>query len=523
MTKQSFLKGTMILLAAGIVNRILGFIPRITLPRVIGAEGVGLYQMGWPFLIVILTIVTGGIPLAVSKLVAEAEAERNYRRSARILKLALTLSVSISGIFTAVCILGARWITSHLLTDERVYYTFLCMSPIIPIIAVSSVLRGYFQGKQDMIPTATSQTIETLVRIVMVLLCSFALLPYGISWAAAGAMIGVTIGEIAGMLVLLIHYKLQRKNNMPVKKAQIGTSAAQGRMTQLRRLLTLSLPITASRLVGAGSYLLESILIAHSLAAAGIATALATAQYGALQGMIIPIILLPSALTSSLSVSLVPSLSEAAARKDLKTIHKRMHQSLRLALVTGAPFAVIMYVLADPLCLLMYGQKDIAVMLKMLAPVAIFIYLQAPLQAALQALDKPGSALVNTLIGSLVKLLLIVWLASKPEFGILGAVMASCVNIVLVTLLHGLSVLRHLKFTLRGSDVAKVSAAMGIASLCCYAVYRSIGSLPAGVSFLLASAAALTAYLAAVTVLKIINRSDLSRLLTLGRKIIRKP
>ncbi|WP_068774181.1 stage V sporulation protein B [Paenibacillus sp. FJAT-26967] len=523
MTKQSFIKGTMILLAAGIINRILGFIPRITLPRVIGAEGVGLYQMGWPFLIVILTFVTGGIPLAVAKLVAEAEAEHNYRRSIRILKLALALSLSIAGVFTIVCIAGAKWITSHLLTDERVYFTFLCMSPIIPLIAVSAVLRGYFQGKQNMIPTATSQTIETLVRIVMVLACSFALLPYGIAWAAAGAMIGVTVGEAAGMLVLLLHYRRQSGKERSISQVQIGTSARQGRLLHLRRLIKISLPITASRLAGAGSYLLESILIAHSLAAAGIVTAVATAQYGALQGMIIPIILLPSALTSSLSVSLVPSLSEAAARKDIQMIHKRMHQSLRLALVTGGPFAVIMFVLAEPLCQLMYGQTDIAVMLKMLAPVAIFIYLQAPLQAALQALDKPGSALVNTLIGSLVKLLLIVWLASKPEFGILGAVMASCVNVVLVTLLHGLSVLRHLKFTMRGIDIAKVTAAMTAASVCCLAVYRAAADQPLWLGFLIASAAAMTAYMIGVTILRIVNRSDLARMLTLGRRLIRKP
>ena len=165
--------------------------------------------------------------------------------------------------------------------------------------------------------------------------------------------------------------------------------------------MRISIPITGSKLIGASSYLLESILIAQSLAIAGISTSLATAQYGALQGMIIPIILLPSALTMSLSVSLVPSLSEAAARKDIKTIHMRLHQSLKLALVTGAPFAVLMFVLAEPICTYMYNQPDVGVMLKMMAPIAIFIYFQAPLQSALQALNKPGAALINTLIGSI--------------------------------------------------------------------------------------------------------------------------
>ena len=171
----------------------------------------------------------------------------------------------------------------------------------------------------------------------------------------------------------------------------------------LRKLINLSVPVTASRMIGSLSYLLESILTARALAAAGIATGIATAQYGALQGMIIPILLLPTALTYSLAVSLVPSLSEAAAKGDRATIHKRLHQSMRLALVAGAPFVVIMTLFAEPICRILYNHAEIAPMLKWMAPIGLFIYLQAPLQAALQALDKPGTALMNTFIGAAVK------------------------------------------------------------------------------------------------------------------------
>jgi stage V sporulation protein B len=163
--KQSFMKGTLILLAAGIVNRILGFIPRIALPRVIGAEGVGLYQMGYPFLIVILTIITGGIPLALAKLIAEAEAQGNESRIQKLLWSSLAITGSLGIFFTVISISAASWITQHLFTDARVFYTFLWMSPIIILVSVSSVFRGYFQGRQNMIPTAVSQVCETLMRI----------------------------------------------------------------------------------------------------------------------------------------------------------------------------------------------------------------------------------------------------------------------------------------------------------------------------------------------------------------------
>jgi stage V sporulation protein B len=509
----------MILLAAGIMNRILGFIPRITLPRVIGAEGVGLYQMGWPFLIVILTILTGGLPVAVSKLVAEAEAEHNEARIRRILKLSLSITVGLGVIFTIICLAASKWITSHLLTDSRVYITFISMSPIIIIVGISSVLRGYFQGKQNMIPTALSQIVETLVRIVMVLVCSYFMLPYGIEYAAAGAMIGVLAGELSGMFVLLSRYRSHKKQTLVPAKASIGTTLTPGRLTGLRRILRIAIPVTGSKLVGATSYLLESILIAQCLAIAGVSTAIATAQYGALQGMVIPILLLPSALTFSLSVSLVPSLSEAAARKDMKTIHSRLHQSLRLALVTGAPFAVCMFVLAEPICMYLYNQPDVGIMLKMMAPIALFIYFQAPLQAALQALDKPGAALTNGLIGSVVKLALIYWLTSKPEMGILGAILAINVNIVLVTILHGSSVVRLLKFQLQGNDFLKVGAAMIVSGICCYVVLHTAWVQSEFIRFLGSAVICMLVYLIAVFMMRLVNRTELDRLMMLSKKI----
>jgi stage V sporulation protein B len=520
-TKQSFIKGTMILLAAGMINRILGFIPRITLPRVIGPEGVGLYQMGYPFLILILTFITGGIPIAVAKLVAEAEAEANEARVRRIFRTALLLSCALGLFFTALSYLGAGWITRHFFTDQRVYYTFLCMNPIIFFVSISAVLRGYFQGRQNMIPTAMSQVVETLFRIIFVLILSYLMLPYGLEFAAAGAMVGVLIGEICALLVLAYHYKTDRKIRPTRPKAKIGSSLAPGRLYGLRQLLGLAVPVTGSKLVGSASYLLESILTVQALAAAGIVTAVATAQYGALQGMVIPVLLLPSALTYSLSVSLVPSLSDAKARGDMATIHARLHQSLKLALVTGAPFAVIMFVLAEPLCLYMYGQQQVGTMLKMMAPVALFIYFQAPLQAALQALERPGSALINTFIGSSAKLLIIYFVASRPEYGILGVVMAINVNIVLVTLLHWNSLVRLLKFRMNSSDFVKVLFAMTPAGALSYLTMYTSWTDYAFVRFVTASAAGVTLYLIFALIFGLIDRNDLSRFTRLSKRIVK--
>lgn len=510
----------MILLAAGVINRILGFVPRIALPRVIGAEGVGLYQMGFPFLIVVLTFLTGGIPLAIAKLVAEAESAGNEQRIKSILRVSLFLTSGLSIFFTLLCLALSPWITSHLLTDSRVYYTFLCMSPIIPVVGISAIFRGYFQGRHNMIPTASSQVVETLVRIAAMLLFAYFLLPYGLEYAAAGAMLGVLAGEIGGMFVLLFQYRGSQPD-FPLDPPASNQSVAESVILQLRRLLRIAVPVTAGKLVGSSSYFLESIMIVQSLAIAGVATGLATAQYGTLQGMVIPVLLLPSALTYSLSVSLVPSLSEAAARKDMATIHKRLHQSLRLALVTGAPFAVIMYVLADPLTYYLYNDAEVSRYLKMMAPVALFLYFQGPLQAALQALNRPGTALLNTFIGAAVKLILIVQLATKPQWGIMGAVMAINANIVLVTILNWNSIAKLLQFRMNMRDFVKVFAGMFMMGAASYGMMVQPWTDHLFLRFITACAAGVSVYLACVLWMGLVNKFDLQRIPWIGSKLAR--
>lgn len=538
MTKQSFIKGAMILLIAGIVNRILGFIPRVTLPRIIGAEGVGIYQLSYPFLVVLLTFITGGIPLAIAKWIAEAESVGDKARVKRIFNTAMVLSVSIALALTSLMLLFAPLIIKYIIPEPRVYQSFLVMSPMLLIVGISAVYRGYFQGKQNMIPSAFSQVVETIFRIIFSLSLAYYFLPWGLHWGAAGAMLGVVIGEIAGLGIMLINYRREQNKRLSTlthvaiaaepgsaeSDSEPKTLAAgkkgkksKGQGSILGKLLSLSIPVTGSRLVGSISYLLESIFTARSLAAAGIATGIATAQYGALQGMIIPLILLPTALTNSLAVSLVPSLSEAAIQKQYSIIHKRLHQSMRLSLVAGAPFTIIMFLFAEPICELMYAHGEYAPLLQLIAPIGIFIYLQAPLQATLQALEKPGVALGNTFIGAIVKIGLIIMLASNPALGIKGALIAIAVNTVLVTLLHALSVKRFVGFQMQLLDFVKVGAAILISGAFAHYVKSLLHTMPDWLSLLAACATTMILYLYFMFLMKIIDRHDLTRLPYIGK------
>lgn len=453
---SKFLKGTIILLLAGFITRILGFINRIVIARFIGEEGVGLYMMAFPTLILVVTITQIGLPVAISKNIAEAEAKGDLRKIKKILVVSLATTGILSLLFTPALLLSASYLSKTLFTDERIYYPLMAIAPVVPIIAISSVLRGYFQGRQNMKPAAYSQVLEQVVRILLIAVLTKAFIPYGIEYAAAGAMLASVAGELISLIYLFTAFKLKKR--FPVRK-NFFKNISSGKQT-FRELMSIALPTTGSRMIGSVAWFFEPIVVAHSLAIAGVAANMATKQYGALTGYAMPLLLLPSFVTYSLATSLVPAISEANSNNDKKLIEYRLQQALRFAFVTGGLAVVVLYVLADPLMHLMYGSSNGSNFIRLMAPFFLFYYYQGPLQATLQALNLARAAMINSLIGNIVKTAVIFLLATQPAFGIKGAALGIIVGFVLVTMLHFATVLKRISFTFYIRDYLKTFIVM---------------------------------------------------------------
>ncbi|WP_019242730.1 MULTISPECIES: stage V sporulation protein B [Bacillus] len=437
---SKFFQGTLILLTAGLITRVLGFINRIVVARVIGGEGVGLYMMALPSLFLVITITQLGLPVAIAKFVAEANAVRDEKRIKKILVVSLSVTLGLSVIFTPALMLLAPWLSQNLFTDDRIYWPLLTITPIIPIVAVSAVIRGYFQGKQNMKPSAYSQILEQIIRIALIAFMTKAFLPYGIEYAAAAAMFSSVIGELASLTYLLTLFKLKKHFRF---RKNFFLQVSNGKET-LKQLLSIALPSTGSRLISNISWFFEPIVVAQSLAIAGVSTALATSQYGELMGYAWPLLMLPSFITMALSTSLVPAISEAQAVGNIKLVSHRLHQALRITFFTGCLAIVILFVFADPIMNLMYGKTNAAIFITYLAPICIFAYYQMPLQSVLQALNLARAAMMNSLIGAIVKLALIFILSSQPQLGIMGTAMGFAASIVLVTFLHFATVAKRI-------------------------------------------------------------------------------
>lgn len=428
-----FFKSTLILVVTGLAIRALGFTNRIVMARTIGEEGVGLYMMIMPTLYLIIAITQFGLPVAISKYIAEANVNNNVSRMRSIITISLVITVTLSFLFIPVLLFGAKFLANNLFTDNRVYYPLIAMAPIIPISAVSAVLRGYFQGRQFMNPFAFSQIVEQAIRIFLIGFLTVKLLPYGIEYATVGAVVATVIGELASLLYLLFSYKF--KKSFSLRKSS-NDNKTESKRSVLKDLMTIAIPTSGSRLIGSITWFLEPIVVAQCLSIAGYTTSQSTGLYGELTGYAIPLLLLPAFITTSLGTSLIPAISEAFSLKKFRLIEYQLQQSLRITFISGALSAVIMFTLADPLTTIMYGSNDSAHFVKFLAPFFIFFFFQVPLQSALQAMNMATSSMVCGFIGAIIKTALIMILATQPNIGINGVSIAIGVGTIITTWLY---------------------------------------------------------------------------------------
>ena len=202
---KNFLKGTLILTVSSIVVKVIGALNWVILSRIMGGEGIGLYQMGFPIYLMAITVSSAGIPVAISIVTAEKVAREDYGGARRVFQVSLRMLFVTGLAFSLVLLLGAGWLVK-LLPDPRAYYSIIALAPAVLFVTFLSSFRGYFQGWQIMTPTACSEITEQLVRVATMIIFSYLLLPYGLTYAAAGASMGAGAGAFCGLLVLLGFY-----------------------------------------------------------------------------------------------------------------------------------------------------------------------------------------------------------------------------------------------------------------------------------------------------------------------------
>ncbi len=522
---KSFIKGAAILTAAGLIAKIMGFAYRVVLTRLIGSEGMGLYTIAYPIYTTLLVVSRSGIPVSLAKLISGQIALDERKSAFKIFRVGRYLSIIVGLFFSLLMVVLAKPLVNLFNWDPRAYYPVLAISPAIFFVSIMATYRGFFQGLQNMVPTAYSQVLEQLIRMSTMIGLVYFLVPYGIGVAAAGATFGAVTGSIAGLLTLVFIYYRKRKNIW--EYVQIGSNDDLDSLKIVKQIFALGIPITFGALVQPLMSLVDSIIIPQRLQAAGFIVEKSTELFGDLAGVAMVLVNFPTIITISLAASLVPSISEAYALKKDKLISSRTQTGLRLAILIGLPSSVGLYVLAEPLTTVIFAVPNAAVPLRIVAWGVFFIALQQTSSAILQGIGKTGIPARNLFIGAFTNAVINYSLTALPRFGIRGAALGTAAGFAVAALLNLISVKRLTNFKFRVKDFFfKPFIAVFIMGIVVKQGFPILGSLFAmftKYSYTLATFAivglAVITYLLILLILAEIKYSDLVLIPGIGKKI----
>lgn len=469
MSKNSFLKGAAVLGVAGAVVKIMGAFYRIPLGNIIKAEGMGYYQTAYPLYVLLLTISTAGFPVAIAKLVSEKRALGYHRGAFKVFKVA-ALGLIVAGMITSTFVfINARGIVGKLGNDNA-YYSLIALVPALFFVPIMAAFRGYFQGRNNMTPTAISQVAEQFLRVTSGLGLTYYLIDRGMPIAAGGASFGGSMGAFAGAAVLGGIYFYKRKE---IKK-EVSTSLndEEESVSKIAKdLLAIAIPITIGAAIVPIMNTIDTILVLRRLQSIGFSKMRANDLYGQLTGFAQTLINLPQVFSLALAISIVPAISEANARKDYKEIKNITSSGIRITLLIGLPAALGLLVLAEPIIGLLYFKNsmetivNIGQILSILALGVIFLTLVQSLTAVLQGLGKPIVPVVNLFIGASIKVVLTYILTGIKAINVKGAAISTVVAYFIASILDLISVRKYtkLKFNIKEVFINPLLASLGMA------------------------------------------------------------
>lgn len=438
MSKRSLIGGAIILTIAGFITRLLGFVYRIYMSHLIGAEGMGLFQLIFPIYMLGYTLSSSGVSVAVSKLIAEENAKKHPFNVRKILHLSLLLSVGIAWILMMILLLRAEWIGTYILKDPRTGLSLGILGLSIPFMAASSTLKGYFYGLQEMDKPAAAQVFEQLIRMLTIYLIADFFIPKGIVYACAMAAIGMTVGEMISFGYIYICYKRHQHSQGVYKKSSCITTKKG-----LQMIFGIAVPITINRGFSSILHSVETIMLPSRLQLFGLSYVEAIRLYGQLSGMAMPLIFFPAILTTSLSMTLIPTISEAHAVKNTHRIQYATSKSLQITAIIGMGTACLFILFSHPLAEMIYHQEEVGTILYSLSWLCPFLYFQHTLSGILNGLGEQMSSFRHTISGSLLCILMIYFVV--PLLGLQGFIWALLLSTILVTGLHFRKVLKKTK------------------------------------------------------------------------------
>jgi stage V sporulation protein B len=445
MKRQTLIKGTFILGFAGVFARFLGLFFRIPVQHLIGDEGMGYYQMSYP-LYMTFVAVASGIPIAISKIISEMNAQKDTASITHVLKVTMLIMIPIGGVFSAILLIFSESIITSLKWDIKSYYSFIAIALAPIFVVIMGTFRGFFQGLHNMEPTAMSQVIEQIGRVLVGVGLASLLFPYGIEYAAGGAALGTVAGAILGSIYLFFTY-LKIKREFPVNNSFRRNSI-------VGIILKTGIPISFGAVVGTIMTLVDSIVVPRQLLKAGLNSKGSAILFGQLTGKASTLVNVPLALSMALSAAIVPIIAEAYVTNRRFELNRKVQTAIKLSCVISIPSALGLYFMAFPIINLVFrGDTGGYTILKYLSISVPFIILCQSSTALLQAMNKFYRPVINLFIGCIIKVIITYVLVPVPSINIYGAVIGSISGYCVACFLNMYLLRKRLKMSINYYEI----------------------------------------------------------------------
>ena len=461
---HSFIKGTAILIFANAVSKILGAVFKIPLTYILQEEGMAIFNTAMGVYTTVLTLAVSGFPLALSRMCAEEYALSNYSGLKKSVRVATALMSVLGIIGTAVMFIFADFF-ANAMKDPKAGLAIRVIAPSVFFVAWGNVYKSYYQGSVNMIPTAVSQIIEAFVKLAAGIAAAFMLKNAVIGITAAGAISGITIGEIIATLILFGMY-------IPSVKALPYIGAAKSRRQICKSLASIAVPMLIfSCIIGSVELLdtatvrngllkirftpesAEKFLLMYSSYTDRFDDLQSTLKlnldgarwlFGAYSGFALTLFHLPTGIIGALGTGVLPVISGGLAKKDYQLVKKTADTAFRLTMLIAMPSAFVLGFFSDRLLYLLFKNTASAMLLSRLAPCLVFLCAAQLATVILHASGRIFQPFVISMLGLAVKLFANFFLIPIPELNILGAVIGSCGEFVIVMILSLYLLKKHL-------------------------------------------------------------------------------
>ena len=451
-TKRDFFKGAIVLMIANIIVKLIGAFYTVPLARMIGPEGMGIYNSAYQIYMWLFIISTTGFPIAISKMVSENIALGRTGQAHQVFKVSLML-LSVLGFISSIVLFCFSGYITGIIGSSKAYLSLISIAPSLFFISIMSTFRGYFQGLQNMSPTAISQLVEAVTKAIVGLFIADLLLNRGIEFASSGALIGVTIGSFLGMVYLVFEYIFIRYKNKKKIKCGKKIYSKHGTREIISSLIRIALPITIGASVFSISNIIDLAMIMRRLKEIGFNEEYSTILYGYLSGYAHKIIMLPSTVIIALSISIIPVLAAAFAKKNAKQIEKIVGFSLKSSILFSIPSSVGICILSKEILNLLFKDCNAVSMLQILSISIIFITMVQVSSSILQGIGKSMIPVKNLFLAAILKIILNYILVGIPQINILGAAISTNISYLLVAVLNIIQIKKIMKYKIDFIDL----------------------------------------------------------------------